>query len=634
MDRLIHGAGADCAAILLLEPGGNLILAGHQGFVAAPPDAAADAGIVGRALAERETIVGSTVDHDRDPLLRSHGLGRAVAVPIRLVGCAPVGVILAGWRRPLEVGTEALEILTLLADRLAVVLGSSARDPTLSPPLVVDLDPGRTAEVVARHAAELLGADVVVRILLAGPDGLRPVPPSAEAVPGGPGVLADALASGRPWTATDATSAPEVSDWLGAPARLVVPLASGRAVIAVLVAGGPRRLDAARLDGFLPAATAALRNATLHAATAAALDELRSAGRPAAEPSPPARDFASLLAVILGRLSLVRERVKDAEVSAELDVAEEAAWRAAEAVRGLLGFAPGHRADVLKPLDVLGLLQSATEAARQRWTDRPGGPPVVQLDVEPLPPIRGSASDLREALDHLLDNAVEASLPESPVVVRARWDGGPRIELAIEDRGAGMDEPTRARAIDPFFSTRGPGRLGLGLPVAQAIVARHRGELEVASAPGLGTSVRLRLPTVAGGRRAGGVRPADTVTVLVVEDETAVREALVEVVGQLGHVAMTAATQAEALVAIQSQRVDVVITDLALPGGSGLEVARSARRLPSGVPVILVTGWPGRLDPAQVEASGVAAVIEKPVGLAEVRAALAGVLERRGTRHP
>jgi signal transduction histidine kinase/ActR/RegA family two-component response regulator len=453
-------------------------------------------------------------------------------------------------------------------------------------------------------------------------------------VPTGSGVLAGALASGRPWTATDAASAPEISSWLGAPARLVVPVASGRAVIAVLVAGGPRPLDAARLDGFLPAAAAALRNASLHAATAAALAELRSAGRPAAEPSPPVRDFASLLAVILGRLSLVRERVKDAEVSAELDVAEEAAWRAAEAVRGLLGFAPGHRADVLKPLDVLGLLQSATEAARQRWTDRPGGPPVVQLDVEPLPPIRGSVSDLREALDHLLDNAVEASLPESPVVVRARWDGGPRIELAIEDRGSGMDEPTRARAIDPFFTTRGPGRLGLGLPVAQAIVARHRGELEVASAPGLGTSVRLRLPTVAGGRRAGAAQAADTVTVLVVEDETAVREALVGVVGQLGHVAMTAATPAEALVAIQSQRVDVVITDLALPGGSGLEVARSARRLHNGVPVILVTGWPGRLDPVQVEASGVAAVIEKPVGFAEVRAALAGVLERRGTRHP
>ncbi|HSE94275.1 MAG TPA: response regulator, partial [Methylomirabilota bacterium] len=110
-------------------------------------------------------------------------------------------------------------------------------------------------------------------------------------------------------------------------------------------------------------------------------------------------------------------------------------------------------------------------------------------------------------------------------------------------------------------------------------------------------------------------------------------EALVEVVGQLGHVALTAGTPADALAAVENHHIDVVITDLALRGGSGLEVARSTRRVRHGLPVILVTAWPGRLDPAQVEASGVAAVIEKPVGFAEVRAALAGVLERRGTRH-
>jgi signal transduction histidine kinase len=633
LDRLIQGAGADCGVILALTPAGDLSVVGHQGFLSGPPAAPGPAGIIGRALAEQEIVVGGAADHDRDPFLRGHGLGRAVAVPIRLPGEPPAGAILAGWRRPLEIGTETLETLTIVADRLALALGPRAGDtPAAAVPLVVDLDPDRAADLVARAAADLLGNEVLVRVLLAGPDGLRPagVTP-AGAASGVPGVLADCLARGGPWIPRTDTDDASLAEWLGAPPRLIVPLATGPVVIGLLVAGGPRPLDPARLDGLLPAAAAALRNALLHAGTTAALAELRSAGRAEAEPvSPAARDFASLLAVILGRLSRARERVTDAEVAAQLEVAEEAAWRAAEAVRGLLGFAPGHRADALKPLDVRALLEAAAEAARRRGPDRPGEPPLVQLDVEPLPPIRGSVADLREALDHLLDNALEASTPGTPVVIRARWDGGPRIDLVVEDRGAGMDEATRVRAVDPFFSTRGPGRLGLGLPVAQAIVARHRGELEIVSAPGLGTTVRLRLPTVAGARRSGPTRGTDPVTVLVVEDEPAVREALVEVVGQLGYVALTAATAADAQAALEHHAVDVVITDLALPGGSGLEVARRARGVRRSLPVVLVTAWPGRLDPAQVEASGVGAVIEKPVGFAEVRAALATVLDRPG----
>jgi CheY-like chemotaxis protein len=192
-----------------------------------------------------------------------------------------------------------------------------------------------------------------------------------------------------------------------------------------------------------------------------------------------------------------------------------------------------------------------------------------------------------------------------------------------------MDETVRQRALEPFFSTKGAGRLGLGLPVVQAILTRHGGTVELRSAPGQGTVVRLLLPTATGLHPdpAAGA-PAQ---VLVIEDETPVREAVVGLLRQRGYLALAAADGAEGLAIVEREAVDIVFTDLAVAAVSGFDVARAVKRLRPGTPVILITGWPGRLDRAEVEASGIDRVIEKPVGAAEVFAALESALgARRG----
>lgn len=643
VDRAIHRAGADCAAVFLLTPEGELGAASHRGFTPRAPRVRAGEGIVGRALLEREIVRGGSVDHDRDPLLREHGLGSALAIPIRPPAEAPVGVLFSGRRRGVEFDGDALEVLTLLAERLALALRAPIRtgEPeTEAQDLEADLDLGRTAAVTARRAAAVLGASAVALFL---PDegGLTlgagvGLPVGAAPLGSDTRALEIALRTREPWTAAEGPPDDILAGFLGAPPQLVVPIVAGDGVVALLAAGGSRRMAPTTLAALLPRAAIALRNARLHTETVAALSELRlGEGRDPVPAPAPARDYANLLAVVLGRLAVVRERVADAAVTRELDVAEEAAWRAAEAVRALLGFAPGHRADTLAPLDVGGVIRTTVEHARARWAARDATPPMVRLELEPVPPVRGSVQDLREALDHLLENAAEAGPAGGLITVRARWEGGPRVEIAVEDRGVGMDDAVRARALEPFFSTKGRGRLGLGLPVAQAIVARHRGELEIASALGLGTTVRLTLPTMSGGasgRRGEAGAALPVARVLVVEDEAVVREALVAAVVQQGHVALTASDAPEALALIRREPFEAVITDLMLPGGSGLEVARAVRRLRPETPVILVTGWPGRLDAGPLEESGIEAVIEKPVGLAEIGAALATALTRRGAR--
>jgi CheY-like chemotaxis protein len=340
--------------------------------------------------------------------------------------------------------------------------------------------------------------------------------------------------------------------------------------------------------------------------------------------------MASLLAVVLGRVAAARERTSDPTAQRDLADAEEAAWRVAEAVRRVLGFTPGADPHAAIPLDLSLLVRETVRATEALWAAEDDAPSLT-LELEPVPPVRGHPDEIRQALQHFLKNAREASEKRGVISVRLRWDGATRVELGVVDRGHGMDAATRDRAGEPFFTTKGAGRLGVGLAVAQAVAARHRGELELDSAPGQGTTARLRLPT-AGGPRSGAPRPtpapARRTRILVVEDESHVRETLVQGLGRSGHTVLAAGSADDAVLLFGREAVDVVVTDLVLPGGSGLELARTVKRARPGTPVVLVTGWPGQLDPQTLESYGIDAVVEKPVGLEALRATVATLAER------
>jgi signal transduction histidine kinase len=417
--------------------------------------------------------------------------------------------------------------------------------------------------------------------------------------------------------------------------RAVLPLVADDTVIALLVVGASRACDTSLPASVARAAALALRNARLHGEALRALGEARpEPPRPPSVSPAPLGDIASLLAVVLGRLAAVRERLVDPDAARELAVAEEAAWRIAESLRRLLGFAPSAAVHVAAPLDLGPLVRDAVRSAERRWTLDEGAPPVT-LDVQAVPAVRGSGDEIRHALDHLLQNAREAGNGQTPITVRLRWDGAARVALEVADQGRGMDEPTRQRAGEPFFTTKGPGRLGVGLAVAQAAATRHRGDLQIDSAPGRGTTVRLRLP-VAGDLVAAPPPPASgdgaPRRVLVVEDEKPVRDSMVEVLELQGYSVRAATSGPEASALLRRDPVDAVVADFALPSGSGLEVGRVAKEIRPGTPVVLVTAWPGRIDTETLERHGIDAVVEKPVGLETLCATLSTLLGRSPSR--
>jgi signal transduction histidine kinase/CheY-like chemotaxis protein len=634
VDRVIQRAVADCAAVFAADADGRLAVVAERGLGPDTPDVPPGEGIVGRACREADAIVAGAADAASDALVRSHGLGQALALPVRRPGQPVVGVLFAGRRRPVAFAADVVEALVVVADRVALVLGAprAAERPTDVPSaLDADLDLARTAAAIARAAAGRLGGAHVALLLphgsrfgLAGGVGLAA---GAEAPAASTEPLASVMATGRAWLAPEATDVPALSALLGVPVRLVLPLRVRDDTVGLLVAGGPGPLAATALEDLAGPAALALRNARLYGETVAALGEQRT-HVPRPPMPPPVEDLGSLLAVLLARIGLAREQARDPALASDLAVAEEAAWRAAEAVRTVLGFAPGQRGGMLAPLDPVALVREAVDAARARWVARGWPTPDVAVDLEPLPPVRGRADELAEALGHVLDNAAEASTAGGGVMVQGRWDGGTRVTLTVEDSGPGMDEPTRARAMEPFFTTRGGGRLGLGLAVAQATALRHQGTLHITSERGKGTRVCMALPPASAARPTAG---PPIVRVLVIEDDEPVRAALVELLQRHGHVVLEAEDGPQGLALFEREAVDVVFTDLTVAAVSGFDVARTVKQRRPGTPVVLITGWPGRLDPAAVEANGIDRVVEKPVGAAEVLAALEAVLAlRRG----
>jgi signal transduction histidine kinase/ActR/RegA family two-component response regulator len=642
VDRVIHGAGADCAALFLPAAGGVLETVSGRGLPAGSLRIGLSESIVGRAFVQREVIRAGPGHEASDRLVRELGLAHALAVPVEPPGGPMLGVLFAGRRRAAPFGHHEIETIVLVAERLAHPLAPPVEGAGSVTPEMLTLDLDGVARAIVEAAAARLGATHVALLM---PEGerlrlaaARGLPDDAASPDPGAAPLAAALAGARTWVAVRDGDDGGLGRFLGVPAQLAAPLAVGEQVVGVVVAGAPAPLAPAAIAGLLPVAARALQNARIHGETVAALAARDAWGRsPEVTPPQPVRDFGNLLAVILARIGLARERVADPGVGADLRVAEEAAWRAAEAVRGVLGLAPGGRDAPAAPLELTALVREAVDAAARRWASRQP-PPAVTLDLQPVPPIRGRAADLHAALDHVLDNAAEAVALSGAITVRTRWDGDRTVALVVEDSGAGMEETLRARALDPFFSTRGPGRLGLGLPVAHAIVTQHGGTLVLSSTPGLGTTVRLSFTTASSAGQAPPAaaeppapRPA---RVLVVEADRAVRQALAAVLGRGGHVVIEAPEAPEAIAAVERELVDVVFTSLTVPGSSGLELAADVKRLRPGTPVVLLTAWPERLDEAVVRRSGVDRVVDKPAGTAEVLAALDAALAMRRTIRP
>jgi signal transduction histidine kinase/ActR/RegA family two-component response regulator len=297
----------------------------------------------------------------------------------------------------------------------------------------------------------------------------------------------------------------------------------------------------------------------------------------------------------------------------------------------------------LASVDLSRLAQQVLDLTRVRWNDMPQQRgKMIQLHTElspQLPPVAGSESEIREALINLVFNAVDAMPEGGTLTVRTTTGknsrntaGQPEVHLEVADTGVGMDEATRRRCLEPFFTTKGERGTGLGLAMVYGIAQRHNAGIEIESATGKGTTVRLDFPVSvleeAGQKPETDLSPPARLRLLVVDDDPLLTKSLRDTLEAEGHAVITASGGQEGIDTFtaaekSSERFAAVITDLGMPYVDGRKVATAIKAVSPSKPVIMLTGWGQRLVAEGDIPPNVDRVLNKPPKLRELRAALA-----------
>ena len=294
----------------------------------------------------------------------------------------------------------------------------------------------------------------------------------------------------------------------------------------------------------------------------------------------------------------------------------------------------------LAPVDVNQMAQQVLDLTKARWSDmaqRRGAVIRVETELAPdLPRIMGVEGEIREALTNLVFNAVDAMPEGGTLTLRTRLTGPDAeraVAMEVADSGIGMDEETRKRCLEPFFTTKGERGTGLGLAMVFGMVQRHSCGIEIDSAPGAGTTMRLvfDVPTAA---MAEHVQPAAApaapkrLRLLLVDDDPVLLKSLCDALETDSHIIVTANGGEAGITAFRTslergETFAAVITDLGMPYVDGRQVAAAVKEASAATPVIMLTGWGQRMIADKEIPPHVDRVLAKPPKLREVREALA-----------
>ncbi len=342
-----------------------------------------------------------------------------------------------------------------------------------------------------------------------------------------------------------------------------------------------------------------------------------------------AHSFNDVLTPIIGRTQLLAQRISDPQLREWLGTIERSALDGAQTVRRIQEFMRLRRDDPSVAVDIGVVVRqaiAATEAQRRAAVE-------IRSELQVVPPVAGDPMGLREAVSNIILNALDAAPEGTAVLVTAKVDGGDAV-VSVVDSGMGMTPGVQARIFEPFFTTK-PGATGLGLCLAHGIISRHGGQIEVDSAPGRGTTVRVKFPveTISRGKaEAPSARqsaPTGPARLLVVDDDPQVRDMIRDILSNAGHRVIVATDGADGVEKFKADpSFDVVITDLAMPKLNGLQLARVCKTLRPAVPVVMLTGWGVLLTEDELAEHGVDEVLSKPVRMDQVLGTVASVRGR------
>lgn len=641
-------------------------------------------GLVGLALRERRLVV--TPDTLSDPRVTHSPENRArieqasyratLAVPLTAKE-GVIGALAVGDRSGRVFTADEMRLAQAFADQAATAIqnaqlfrDSSTRQARLEALLEVGRQISRLQPVesvfrtIAVECGRLLGADGVGFRLLEGDELVVSATWGAAAevmlvsrLKIGQSLSGIVAQTGEPLLVVDPTRDPrlipahrESLSRLGLRAILILPLKIGDRVTGTLSIHsrqqrGFSQEDLAIATTFASQAAVALENGRLYGELNSALKEVEASQRQIVQTERlralgemaggVAHDFNNTLTVVLARTHLLLNEVQDPEIQRKLQVIEKAALDGAQTVRRIREFTRTQPARPFTSVDLNRVVEEVVEITRSRWKDEAQAANVpydVLIEPGSLPPVLGDAAELREALTNIVFNALDAMPGGGRITFRTGVEGD-RVYCVVSDTGVGMTDEVRRRLFEPFFTTKGDRGTGLGLSVVFGIVRRHGGEIEVESQVGAGSTFTIRLPAGQEVREISeanpSVQPHRAATILIIDDDEEVREVLGDLLVGQGHTVVARPDGESGLACLEEKPFDLVITDLAMPGLSGWQVASLVRLRNSGIPVAVLTGFSDGMDVNDARARGADFLVAKPFKLEDITTVVAQALARK-----
>jgi PAS domain S-box-containing protein len=346
-----------------------------------------------------------------------------------------------------------------------------------------------------------------------------------------------------------------------------------------------------------------------------------------------AHDFNNILTAILGNVELARMDPADAPAVQQcLEGIDRVGRRARDLVQRILAFSR-QQEQTLSHIELQPVVEEVFKLLRSTI------PANITLEMQAasrVPAVMGDASQIHQVVMNLATNAWHALDQHSgrirfglePVQVDSRLSqtspdlhAGPYVRLDIKDDGMGMSPATMERIFEPFYTTKAPGRgTGLGLSVVHGIMKSHGGAVTVESAVGRGSTFHLYFPAVEGTEPAAvevaplTVAPGRGQHVLYVDDEEALVNVGTRMLKKMGYHATGFTQAADALEAFQAEpgRFQLLVTDMSMPGMSGLELARQILKIRPDFPIVLSSGYLKEDEMQQARAAGVREIVVKP----------------------
>lgn len=345
-----------------------------------------------------------------------------------------------------------------------------------------------------------------------------------------------------------------------------------------------------------------------------------------------AHDFNNVLGAILNYAVFIREDPQDpSQVRSDAQEIVEAAQRAAGLVRQLLMFS---RRETPQPqrLNPVRVIKD-----HARILERTLGEDVrLSLDLaDDIPDVMADPQQIEQVLLNLALNARDAMPMGGLVEIGVTVQPPDRVVLTVHDHGTGMSDEVKRRAFEPFFTTKPSGTgTGLGLSMVYGVVQDMGGSIAIESEQGRGTEVTIHLPIadepgdVVRARDPGGDAPQDGIEVLLVEDEAQLRNLVGRFLAKDGHSVIAAedATEALAIASERTRPVDLLLTDVVMPGMSGIELAKRLKERWPGLAVLYVSGYPRDVVDVQGDIDG--ELLEKPFTVDALRDAIARMRDR------